>query len=87
MSSTFEQRACSSLGEQDDDGERLGRDTATLSRLRENRNARPRDTSSPDDAVIEKNTTGASCPWNLSNGAGAHASRRSTRCRQRTCAL
>ena len=40
--------------------------TATLSRFLLSRNEIPRGTSSMEDAVIEMNTTGACCPWNLS---------------------
>ena len=40
--------------------------TATLTRLRLSRNEIPRGTSSAEDAAREKNTTGASLPWNLS---------------------
>ena len=40
--------------------------TATFSRFLLSRNEIPRGTSSIDDAVIEKNTTGACWPWNLS---------------------
>ena len=42
------------------------RETATLRRLRESRNSRLRGTSAPLDVAIEKKTTGASWPWNLS---------------------
>src|SRR5215213_2576502 len=44
----------------------FARETATFSRLRENRNSVFRGTSSPLEDAIEKKTTGASCPWNLS---------------------
>ena len=46
--------------------------TATLSRFLLSRNEIPRGTSSIDEAVIEKNTTGACWPWNLSTVPGAH---------------
>src|SRR5207253_9402907 len=39
---------------------------ATFRRLRENRKPSERTRSSPLDVAIEKNTTGGSCPWNLS---------------------
>ena len=42
------------------------REIATLRRLREKRNSRLRGRSSPLEVAIEKKTTGASCPWNLS---------------------
>ena len=42
------------------------REIATFSRLRESRNSRPRGTSSPLELAIEKMTTSASWPWNLS---------------------
>src|SRR5579862_2024727 len=44
----------------------FARDTATLSRLREKRKSRLRGRSSPLEVAIEKKTTAASCPWNLS---------------------
>ena len=42
------------------------REIATFSRLREKRNSRLRGRSSPLEVAIEKKTTGASWPWNLS---------------------
>ena len=42
------------------------REIATFNLLREKRNSRLRGRSSPLDVAIEKKTTGASCPWNLS---------------------
>jgi len=66
MSSTLLQRALSSRGEHTTTVRACARDTATLRRLRLKRKLRPRLTSSPVEAAIEKKTTGASCPWNLS---------------------
>ncbi len=42
------------------------REIATFRRLREKRNSSPRGTSSPLELAIEKKTTGACWPWNLS---------------------
>ena len=70
----------------DHDRERLARETATLRRLRLNRKSIPRGTSSPVEAVIEKKTTGASWPWNLSTVPTARAAGSRSR-RWRTCAL
>ena len=64
--STVLQRAHSSRGEQTTTASARARETATLSRLRVNRKSIPRGTSSPREAAIEKKTTGASWPWNLS---------------------
>ena len=64
--STVLQRAHSSRGEQTTTASACARETATLSRLRLNRKSIPRGTSSPLEVVIEKNTTGACWPWNLS---------------------
>ena len=66
MSSTVEQRAVSSFGAQTITASAWARETATLSRLRLNRKLIPRLTSSSVEVAIEKNTTGACCPWNLS---------------------
>ncbi len=62
------------------------REIATLRRLRLNRNSRLRGSSAPLDVAIEKNTTAASWPWNLSTVPTRTPSGRRSR-RQRTWAL
>src|SRR5437763_11238927 len=66
MSSIVRQRISSSFGEHTSTASACAREIATFRRLRENRKPSERTRSSPLDVAIEKNTTGASCPWNLS---------------------
>ena len=54
------------LDEQTSTAIAFARETATFSRLRLKRNSTPRGMSSPLLLAIEKKTTGASRPWNLS---------------------
>ena len=64
--STVRQGMSSSFGLATRIARHLAREIATFSRLCEKRNSMLRGTSSPLDDAIEKKTTGASCPWNLS---------------------
>ncbi len=66
ISSTVRARASSNPGAQHRYARLRARLIATLSRLRLNRNAMSRGTSSPLDVAIEKITTGASWPWKAS---------------------
>ena len=59
-------RISSSRGLQTSTAKQRAREIATLSRLRLKRNSRLRGMSSPLEVAIEKKTTGASWPWNLS---------------------
>ena len=64
--STVRQRISSSRGLATRIARQRAREIATFSRLREKRNSSCAGTSSPLDVAIEKKTTGASWPWNLS---------------------
>src|SRR5437667_7383923 len=61
-----EQRVLASAGHPTTMANVWAREMATFSRLRLNRNSMPRGDASPLEAHMEKITTAASCPWNLS---------------------
>src|SRR6266545_4303490 len=64
----------------------LARDTATFRRFRESRNSRLRGTSPALEVAIEKKTTGACWPWNLST-VPTRAPRGRASARHFTCSL
>jgi hypothetical protein len=79
-----EQRVFTSAGDATTMAKVSAREIAPFRRLRLNRNSIPRGEESPLDGHIEKMTTAASCPWNLSTvptriGARRRVSRRTWR--------